>query len=59
MIDKNNRITKEQLNELLELIEKIDPENKIFDTPKTIIKEKKYDLTKQEFEMEKNKKIKE
>lgn len=59
MIDRNNRITKEQLDELLELIEKIDPDNKVFDTPKTIIKKKKYNLTKEEFEIEKIKKEKE
>lgn len=53
MIDKNNRLTKEQLDELLELIEKIDPDNKIFNIPKTIIKNKKYDMTKEEFENEK------
>ena len=53
MINKNTRITKKLLEQLLELIEKIDPDNKVFDTPKTIIKKKKYDLTKEEFESEK------
>ena len=53
MNDRNNRVTENQLDELLELIEIIDPENKVFDSPKTIIKKRKYGLMNEESKTEK------
>ena len=40
--EEPKKITNKELNDLEELIEKIDPENKVFNTTKEIIKEKKY-----------------
>lgn len=46
---ESKKITEKQLEELINLFENIDPDNKIFNKPKKIAEKKKYEMSKKSF----------